>query len=269
VRRFTVDNALDRPGQSHFGEKPTESGEIQFLKGGIQHVKIINWLGTNKIGFASKKLDLTPNELFFLGSPLFANVSSRIARKESGFITDSSSLNGWVVSLIARNGRTLPVKWELEYKASRNGFGVKEFHQKCDGEGKYVVVVKAINNRIAIAYNGDGFRFSSSFGQHTANKNGFILSMKQDGSYGTQFDRNAGVGYGIRNFQVYGPMFGFDDLNIMMGGFDDLNIMMGGRSAYSYLGSGYGEGPEANDTTLFGQERIDVSDYEVFKITIE
>jgi hypothetical protein len=185
---------------------------------------------------------------------LFANVSSRIARKEGGFVTDSSSLNGWDVSLRASDGSTLSVKWELEYKASRDGFGVNEFHQKCDGQGKYVVVVKAINNRIAIAYNGDGF---SSVERHTANKDGFILSMKQDGSYGTQFDRNAERGDGIRNFQVCGPVFGY-------------NIMISGRSAVSRrFGSLYGEGPEANDTTLFGQQRIDVSDYEVFKITIE
>jgi hypothetical protein len=185
---------------------------------------------------------------------LFANVSSRIARKERGFTTNSTSQNGWDVSLRASDGSTLSVKWELKFKASRDGFSTTELHQKCDGGGKYVAVVKAINNRIAIAYNGDGF---SSSGGHTANKNGFIVSMKEDGSYGTQFDRNAREGQGIRNYRRSSNT-----------GYDDLTIYLEGKCAGSGLGLRYGEGPEANDTTLFGQSSIDVRDYEVFKITI-
>jgi hypothetical protein len=38
--------------------------------------------------------------------------------------------------------------------------------------------------------------------------------------------------------------------------------------SYSILGEAYGEGPGANETTLFGERDFRVSDYEVFKIEV-
>jgi hypothetical protein len=68
---------------------------------------------------------------------LFPNISSRIVVKA------------------ARDERSISVTWELVCRASLFGFGAREFHQACDGKGKYVVV-RAENGRIAVAYNEDG-----------------------------------------------------------------------------------------------------------------
>jgi hypothetical protein len=78
----------------------------------------------------------------------------RIVSKDKSFLTDSSSLSNWNVTLRASDKSTLSVTWKLIYCL---GFGAREFHQACDGAGKFVVVVKAVNGRISVAYNDDGF----------------------------------------------------------------------------------------------------------------
>jgi hypothetical protein len=56
-------------------------------------------------------------------------------------------------------------------------------------------------------------------------------------------------------------VFGHFDLGIILECHEN-------RYSYSELGLAYGEGPEANTTTLFGQMRFRVSDNEVFKIVV-
>jgi hypothetical protein len=184
---------------------------------------------------------------------LFADITKRIAMKDRGFVTETSSQNGWDVSLTASDGNSLSVTWELVYRASLFGFGAGEFHQACDGEGKYVVVVRAENGRIAVAYNEDGFQSDFSI---TPNLNGFIVSINEDGTCGAQFDRNGGE-FGIFNNPRYGPVIGYFDLGILPE-----------RGSRSWLGNSYGERPEANTKTLFGQEFFEASNYEVFKVVV-
>jgi hypothetical protein len=124
---------------------------------------------------------------------LFADISSRIARKDRDFVTESTSLSGWDVTLRAKPSlfgflrkSNLGYKWELVYRATLLGFGESAFHQACNGKGNYVVVVKAMNGRIAVAYNEDGFDHYST----APNQNGFIVSINDDGSIGAQFDRS-------------------------------------------------------------------------------
>jgi hypothetical protein len=181
-----------------------------------------------------------------------------IALKESGFVTASSSLSDWNVRLKGEDESVCSVRWKLLYRGSLFGFGAREFHEACDGEGKCVVVVRAENGRIAAAYNEDAF---SSDDSTTPNRNGFIVSIEADGSCGERFDRN-GRYAGIYNLATSGPTFG--------GGFDLAisNKCDENEDSYSNLGWAYGERPAANEKTLFGQRNFRVSDYEVFKIVI-
>jgi hypothetical protein len=119
-----------------------------------------------------------------------------------------------------------------------------------------VVVVKA---KIAVGYNEDGF--SSARGL-SPSLNGFIVSVNGDGSFGVQFDRN-GRGLGVFTVfsRFYGPAFGVD-LWIHSSSHENVSLR-------SSLGFAYGEGPDANETTLFGQRKFRVSNYEVFKIVIQ
>jgi hypothetical protein len=190
-------------------------------------------------------------------SKLFCDMSQIIALKDSGFVALSSILSDWDVSLKREDTSVCSVRWKLLFRGSMFGFGAREFHQACDGDGKCVVVVRAENGRIAAAYNEDGF---SSDDSRTPNRNGFMLSMEADGSCGARFDRNGRVN-GILNHHLFGPFFG-NDLIISSNCNEN-------KGSFSLLGGVYGERPEANDTSLFGQRYLKVSDYEVFKIEIE
>jgi hypothetical protein len=87
----------------------------------------------------------------------FAKISSIITLKELGFVTASSSLSEWSVELKSNHEEARFVSWKLVYRASLFGFKASKFHQACDGEGKYVIVVKSEDGRITVAYNEDGF----------------------------------------------------------------------------------------------------------------
>jgi hypothetical protein len=188
---------------------------------------------------------------------LFCDISLIIALKDKGFVTASSILSDWDVSLKGVDESFCSVRWKLLYRGVLFGFGANDFHRACDEAGKFVVVVRAENGRIAVAYNEDGF---SSDYSTSPNQNGFIVSIEADGSCGARFDRN-GSGSGIWNHAEYGPVF-FSDLIISSNCHEN-------EESYSRLGSAYGEGAEASRSALFGQENFRVSEYEVFKINIE
>jgi hypothetical protein len=108
---------------------------------------------------------------------------------------------------------------------------------------------------VPVAYNEDGF---SSLNRTSVDRNGFIMSINEDGSCGTLFDRTERE-FRVENHPSYGPIF-FDDLLIT----NNCNV---NYYSHSILGSAYGEGADRN--ALFGQFQFRVSDYEVFKVVIE
>jgi hypothetical protein len=175
------------------------------------------------------------------------------------FSTASSSLSNWDVSLKDKYDEVCSVSWKLIYRASLFGSDARDFHQACDGMGKCVVVVRAENGRIAAAYNGDGFSSSASgWNERLFNRNGFIVSIEEDGSFGAKFDKTL-RGWGIFNSAAAGPCLG-SGLSISS------NCDKNERS-YCRLGEeSYGN--REGKFALFGQEHFRVSDYEVFKIEI-
>jgi hypothetical protein len=134
----------------------------------------------------------------------------------------------------------------------------REFHQACDGRGKFVVVVRAENGRIAVAYNEDSFSSPTGYIEGTPNSNGFIALINQDGCCGDRFDRTDRA-FGAWNDPSCGPDFN-DDLVIS-------NNCYVNDESFSELGVAYGG--EVDPNALFGQECFRVCDYEVFKIVIE
>jgi hypothetical protein len=139
-----------------------------------------------------------------VNTQLFADLSSTIALKDRGFVGVSSSVSYWTVVMKAEDGRVSSISWVLLYRASLPGYRAADFHKACDGMGKCVVVVKAENERIAAAYNEDGF---ASDDGHFPNLNGFIASVANDGGVGEIFHRNDDQ-VGVRNYPSIGPYFG-------------------------------------------------------------
>jgi hypothetical protein len=157
-------------------------------------------------------------------------------------VQSTSILSDWDVSLKAKDESVCSVSWKHLYRASLFGFGGDAFHQACVGAGKHVVVVKAENGRIAAAYNEDGF--SGDHGSSSSNRNGFIVSINEYGSFGARFDQTA-LAEGVYNFSNNGPAFNFD-LAISSNCHEY-------ESSYSKLGCAYGNA-EVNESALFGQK---------------
>jgi hypothetical protein len=88
---------------------------------------------------------------------------------------------------------TCSISWILLYRASFSEYKASEFHRACDGMGKCVVVIKAENERIAVAYNDDGFY---SVG-HTPSLNGFIACDDGNEECGEVFHRNDIEGFRV------------------------------------------------------------------------
>jgi hypothetical protein len=210
------------------------------------------------ISWLARRCRPTLSSSIVVNRQLFADLSSTIALKDRGFASSSSSVTNWTVEMKAEDGSESSVSWIRLYRASLSGYEANDFHQACDGMGKCVVIVKAVNGRIAAAYNEDGF---TSVYSQPPNLNGFIASVAKDGECGEIFNRNDHK-VGIWNYNGSGPIFG-NDLFIS-------NNCNQNENSNSDLGSSCGRrGLGVNYTTLFGQMFFRVVDYEVFKIVIE
>jgi hypothetical protein len=216
----------------------------------LEFYALISWLARRFKPVLSSSIVVNPQ--------LFKDLSSTIALKDRGFVSVSSRVNDWTVEMYDGDGSVSSISWILLYRSSLSGYRAADFHQACDGMGKFVVVVKAVNGRIAAAYNADGFTSASSL--TSSNLDGFIVSVAEDGGCGDIFNRNA-LKVGFYNFTDDGPVFN-DNLYIS-------NVCHMNERSSSRLGSSYGEGPGLNPLALFGQEWIRVDDYEVFKMVIE
>jgi hypothetical protein len=193
-----------------------------------------------------------------VNNQLFKDLSSTIVLNDRDFVSVSSSLTDSTIKMKAEDGSVSSVSWILRYRASRDGYKASDFHLTCDGMGKCVVVVKAENGRIAVAYNEDGFTSRESY---SPNLNGFIATVTDDGGCGEIFHQNDQE-LGVVNHPDFGPWFGLKDLVIS-------NNCHLSKSSRSRLGGAYARGLGLNQFALFGQEWIRVVDYEVFKIVIE
>jgi hypothetical protein len=194
-----------------------------------------------------------------VNSQLFKDLSSIIALKDRGFVSVSSSVNAWTVGMNADDGSASSVSWILLYRASISGYRVGDFHQACDGMVKCVVVVKAENGKIAVAYDEDGF--TSISGSTSPNLNGFIVSVADDGGRGDIFHRNDHA-LGILNHPGVGPWFG----NVNSSDLSITDNCHQNEYPYSRLGGSFGTGTGLNHHAVFGQERFRVVDYEVLRL---
>jgi hypothetical protein len=156
---------------------------------------LISWLG-------HQTRPVLSSSIVFNGQ-LFSDLSSTIALKDRGFVSVSSSVSDWTVEMKDEDGSMSSVSWVLIYRASISGYRGRDFHRACDGMGKCVVVVKAENKRISVAYNEDGFASDFSI---SPNLNGFIVSVAKDGGRGEIFHRSDQE-VGVENYSLYGPVF--------------------------------------------------------------
>ncbi|RGB33855.1 hypothetical protein C1646_743102 [Rhizophagus diaphanus] len=146
----------------------------------------------------------------------------------------------------------IPYKFNLILRGSRDGFNANSFHEKCDGKGPTIIVVKIKgSNRIIGGYNpldwnGNGDKtttesFIYSFGNYNIITTGRIGRVLQPE-------------YAVRCYSNYGPLFGSYNL-----GSND--IMMTEHGEWSSVTNSY---PNLNIPRNF-----EIDDYEVFQVALK
>ena len=146
---------------------------------------------------------------------------------------------------------------ELLYRASRDGWDSKHFHQKCDEQGKSIVICKDTNGNIFGGYTEQSWNSSSN--KYQTDPNAFLFSLKspilqQPEKFKVKDPSNA-----IYCDSEHGPVFG---------GGHDLFIYSNANqntSSYHNLGTSY-ENATGNAHCLTGSQTFQLSEYEVFRM---
>ncbi len=151
-------------------------------------------------------------------------------------------------------------KFELVYRASRDGFSASSFHSKCNSIPKSLTIIKTTNNYVFGGYTEAAWY---SNGQYTSNDNTFIFSLINKNNAPIKI-KCTYPPYAIYNNPSYGPSFGGGhDLYIS----DSSNI---NTSSYSNLGSSYchplyASGSIDAQSFLAGSYNFQTVEIEVFK----
>ena len=153
-------------------------------------------------------------------------------------------------------------KWNLVYRGSLHGFGVANFHSKCDGIANTLTVVKSTQSYIFGAFVNVAWDSSNTW---KLDHNAFLFSLvnKDNKQVKIKFD-TAQTANSIYCGSGYGPTFGAGhDLHIA-------NNANANTTSYSNLGNSYKHPQYANGSneakTLFaGSYNFQISEIEVFK----
>ena len=157
-------------------------------------------------------------------------------------------------------------KWNLIYRASRDGFEASSFHSKCDNKPNTLVIIKSENGNVFGGYTEQSW-FSIGSENKSLNKsdpNSFIFSFinKDNKSIKIKGSENNGISCNINAGPIFGHISGKRDIRI----FNNSNI---NATSYSNLGHYYihpDYASESNEAKLFsaGSYKFLVSEIEVY-----
>ena len=96
------------------------------------------------------------------------------------------------------------------WRGSRDGFGAGDFHEKCDGKGPTLTVVKTEKGNVFGAYTDLDWESGGGFVEGTGRSFLFKVNEDQSVSISECVDKSKET----FNHSSYGPTFGFGDLCI-------------------------------------------------------
>ena len=155
------------------------------------------------------------------------------------------------------------LKWELKYRASRDGFKASEFHSHCDGIAKTLTVIKAKSGNVFGGFTEQ--KWQSRFELVTDPK-AFIFSLinKEKNPFKVMCSN---CKYAICCNSIIGPCFGGDDDNLADIFIDsDSNISKESYSGfgYSYKHPDYKRDTDKADNILAGSLHFKTLEIEVY-----
>ena len=149
-------------------------------------------------------------------------------------------------------------RWELIYKATRDGFEVSTFHRLCDNKGPTMVIIRSTGGYLFGGYASQAWTSSGSY-TNAADSFLFLLT-NANGSQPTKFLYNNN-GHAFYNAQGYGPTFGSNhDLYIS----DQSNA---NNSSYCNIPGSYANTLGLGQATFTGAHNFQTTEIEVFKLS--
>jgi hypothetical protein len=152
---------------------------------------------------------------------------------------------------------SLKDKWTLLYRGTRDGFGAKDFHSKCDNHNNTLTIIKA--KETSFVFGGfTSIKWNREEGYHS-DPNAFLFSLTNRDNQPCKM-RQIGTTFSIYCFSSCGPIFGFgNDLLVC----NNANTKMG---SYSNLGRSYQHPqPIQGRSFLAGSQYFHLSEIEVYQ----
>lgn len=150
-------------------------------------------------------------------------------------------------------------KWNLIYRASRDGFKANDFHEKCDGIPNTLAIIKTTNGQIFGGFS--SLSWNSEMKEYEQDSSAYIFSLVNNINTPKLIECESCFS-SIKCDMKYGPCFGSGDLVIA----DNSNS---NSESSSKLGNSYGSSlfeSESNSakTFLAGSENFQLVEIEIF-----
>jgi hypothetical protein len=149
-------------------------------------------------------------------------------------------------------------KWELIYKASRDGFHANVFHNRCDNKGPTMTIIRSNNNYLFGGYTSVAW---TSINRYNNDPNAFLFTLTNPHNipptkYPVQpsMTQNA-----VKHDPEDGPRFGNDDVGI----YSNSNS---NNSSHTNFPTIYIDTTRKGNNTFTGSVNFMTSDIEVFKL---
>ncbi len=115
----------------------------------------------------------------------------------------------------------------LLYRATKDGFKSKTFHDKCDGKENTITIIKTNGNYVFGGFT--AAKWNSDFG-HMADSESFLFSLRRNGTSCNHKFMVRNATYAIYGNPNYGPTFGNSDICIK----DESNIKVGSSTNFGF-----------------------------------
>ena len=149
-------------------------------------------------------------------------------------------------------------KWELIYKASRDGFDASAFHTRCDNQGPTMTIIRSVTNYLFGGY--ASVSWAAANNGYISDSNAFIFTLTNPHNIPpTKYLVNPErIAHALQNSSDYGPVFGGCDIAVK-------NNSNSNQSSSFNLPCFYVDTTGQGNNTFTGAAHFTTSDIEVFR----
>lgn len=150
-------------------------------------------------------------------------------------------------------------KWELLYKASRDGFDANTFHNRCDNKGRTITIIQSTKNYLFGGYTSVPW---TSLGNYAVDSNAFLFTL-------TNPFNNPPTKYPIAGFNTQAAVYHHNAYGPTFGNNYDLHVCSNSNSinsSYTNFPSTYMDTTGQGNNTFTGSPNFMTTDIEIFKL---